>query len=68
MKKNLGTIDQLVRFVIAFIALSLYLADCISGWLALLLLGVLMTTTLFKFCPLYSIFNINTIKKRKRRD
>lgn len=65
MKKNIGTKDQMLRFLIAFIALSLYLADCINGWIAILLLVILMATALFSFCPLYRIFNISTKHKHR---
>lgn len=67
MKKNVGTTDQIIRFIVAFLTLTMYLADYINGWLALVLLITMMATALSNFCPLYSLLNITTIKSRKRR-
>lgn len=67
MKKNVGSTDQFLRFLIAFVALSLYFADVINLWLALLLLVVLMATALFNFCPLYNFLGINTRKNKTRK-
>jgi len=63
MKKNVGVKDRFIRFGIAFIAILLYFADCISGTAALLSFAILALTALLDFCPLYGLFGINTIKK-----
>ena len=60
MRKNIGTSDKFIRFIIAFIVLSLYLANVINGWIAVALFVLLMVTALFNFCPLYRLLNIST--------
>ncbi|MBK5270036.1 MAG: DUF2892 domain-containing protein [Bacteroidia bacterium] len=66
MKKNMGSADRTIRFVLAIIIVALYLTNVITGTLALLLLivmGVLIATSLFSFCPMYFPFGISTKKK-----
>ncbi|HOY15405.1 MAG TPA: DUF2892 domain-containing protein [Saprospiraceae bacterium] len=63
MKKNMGTIDKSVRTIIAIILGYLYYTGVISGTLGLVLVivgFVFLLTSLISFCPLYSIFGINT--------
>ncbi|MEZ4908450.1 MAG: DUF2892 domain-containing protein [Saprospiraceae bacterium] len=57
-----------VRILIALVILVLYWQGIITGTLAmvLLLLGIiLLITSLVGYCPLYSIFKINTCKRTK---
>jgi hypothetical protein len=66
MKKNVGKIDTWIRILVALVILVLYYKDIISGTVAivLLVLGiVLLLTSLLGFCPLYTIFKINTGKR-----
>lgn len=66
MKKNMGSIDKAVRIVIALIIAILFYANVITGTLGIILLvlaGVFVATSLINFCPLYSIFGVNTCKK-----
>ena len=68
MKKNIGTIDKIVRIVIALVIVALYFTHVIIGVLAIVLLvfaGVLLLTSLFSFCPLYLPFGIKTCKTKK---
>jgi len=69
MKKNVGKIDTWIRILIALGILVLYWFDKIPSTtlqIILLCLGiVLLLTSLFGFCPLYSILKINTCKKEK---
>ena len=68
MKKNMGTIDKVIRFLIAFVIVVLYYTQVISGVLAIVLLvlsGVMILTSLISFCPMYLPFGINTSKKEK---
>ena len=68
MIKNIGVTDKAIR-VLAGIAIALlYYFNIISGTLALTLMlvaVVLLVTSFINFCPLYSIFKINSIKKGK---
>ncbi|MCF6167883.1 DUF2892 domain-containing protein [Lutibacter sp.] len=66
MKKNMGSVDKIIRVLIAIVIAVLYWQGIISGTLAivLLVLGIVfLLTSLINFCPLYTIFGINTSKK-----
>jgi len=66
MKKNMGSTDQNIRFGLAILIVVLYWTNIISGVLALVLMlvvGVLIITSFFSFCPLYFPFGISTRKK-----
>jgi hypothetical protein len=67
MKANLGTIDKIIRIVVAVLIAILYFTNVITGTLGIILLvlaGVFVLTSLISFCPLYPIFGINTGKKK----
>lgn len=66
MKKNMGSADKIIRVLVAVVIAVLYWQGIISGTLAivLLVLGIVfLLTSLINFCPLYTIFGINTSKK-----
>jgi hypothetical protein len=66
MKKNMGTIDKVIRILIAVVLAILYFTNVISGVLGIVLLVlavVFVLTSLISFCPLYLPFGINTGKK-----
>ena len=66
MKKNMGTIDKLIRVLLAVVVAVLYFTHVISGILAIILLviaGIFIVTSLVSFCPLYWPFKISTTKK-----
>ena len=66
MKKNVGTIDRLIRLMLVVGIVVLYLGGMISGVQSLILgiLAVILAATSFiGFCPLYVPFNFSTIKK-----
>ncbi len=69
MKKNLGTVDKVIRIIIAVGIAVLYFTNVISGTLAIVL-GILavvfVLTSFISFCPLYLPFGINTSKKKRR--
>lgn len=67
MKKNVGTIDKLIRIAIAAIIAILYLTHVISGTLGIVLLilsAILVITSFVGICPLYMPLGLST----KRRD
>lgn len=69
MKKNMGTIDKVIRILIAAVIGVLYFTNTISGTLAIVLGGlaiVFVLTSFISFCPLYLPFGINTFKKKKQ--
>jgi hypothetical protein len=66
MKKNMGTIDKVIRIMVAVVVVILYFTHVISGVLAIVLLAlsaIFVITSLISFCPLYLPFGINTGKK-----
>lgn len=69
MKKNMGTIDRAVRFLVAALIAVLYFTDQISG-VAAIILGifavVFLITSFMSSCPLYFPLKISTIKKSNK--
>lgn len=66
MKKNMGTADKLIRFILAAIVAVLYYFEVIEGIIAIVLLelaGVFILTSFISFCPLYKPFGISTTSK-----
>jgi hypothetical protein len=63
MKKNMGTVDRVVRVLVAVVILILYFTHVISGTLAVILLilgGIFAVTSLLGFCPLYLLSGLST--------
>jgi hypothetical protein len=66
MKKNMGSIDKVIRILFAVAVITLYFTNVISGALAIVLLvlaGIFILTSFISFCPLYLPFGISTRKK-----
>lgn len=63
MKKNVGSVDQIIRFIIG--AVIIIAGYYYGSWWGLIGLLVLATAT-FSFCPAYVPFGINTCKTRKK--
>jgi hypothetical protein len=67
MKQNMGTIDKVIRILVAVVFAILFFAKVITGILGIILLvlaGVFVLTSLISFCPLYWPFGINTGGKK----
>lgn len=65
----MGTIDRIIRIVIAIVIAILYFAGIVSGTLAIILLviaGIFILTSLVSTCPLYLPFGIKTCKVEKK--
>jgi hypothetical protein len=68
MKKNMGSLDQIIRMILAVIIATLYFLNVISGTLAIVLLVfavMLVVTSFISFCPLYVPLNVSTRDKEK---
>jgi hypothetical protein len=68
MTQNMGFTDRIIRVALAAMIAVLYFLNAITGTIAILLLillGILIMTSLFSFCPLYLPFGISTKKKLK---
>jgi hypothetical protein len=67
MKPNMGSADRLIRLALAVIIAALYFTNTIGGTLGIVLLviaGIFILTSLFSYCPIYSIFGISTCPAR----
>ena len=69
MRKNVGTIDRVIRIVLALVILILLLAHKLTGGTAFLL-GFIAVVMLFtgttSFCPCYIRLNIKTVKEEEK--
>jgi len=64
----MGTVDKVVRILVAIVIAGLYFGNLISGTVAIVLLvlaGVFILTSFMSYCPLYAPFGISTRKKEK---
>lgn len=65
MKKNMGTADRIFRLAVVAALVALFATGTISGiWgtVALVAAGIFALTSLFGFCPLYTLVGIKTCK------
>ena len=68
MKKNVGSVDKIVRIIIAVVFVALYFLGLTSGVLGLILIGlaaIFVLTSIVSFCPLYLPFGISTCKAKE---
>jgi hypothetical protein len=68
MKVNMGSIDRIIRLIIAVILAAFYFTDTITGTTAIVFLAiaaVFTLTSLFSFCPLYTLLGFNTCGIKK---
>jgi hypothetical protein len=68
MKKNMGTIDKIIRIALAAVVAILYFTGVVSETLGIVLLvfaAVFVLTSLVGFCPLYPVVGLNTGKKKE---
>jgi hypothetical protein len=67
MKKNMGSIDKIVRVIVAVVIGVLYFMDQITGTAAIILgifAVIFLLTSAIGFCPLYLPLKLSTIKKK----
>jgi hypothetical protein len=65
MKQNMGSIDRVLRIIIALAVATLYFTDQINGTAAIILglfAVIFMLTSFVGFCPLYVPLKISTKK------
>lgn len=68
MKKNMGSLDKLIRTAIALVIAILYFTNVITGTVAIVLALVaiiFLLTSLVNFCPIYAIFGASTCKTKE---
>lgn len=67
--KNMGTIDRVIRIILALVILYLYMTGKIGGTTAtigLIVSAIFILTSFFSFCPLYYPFNLSTRRHRQK--
>lgn len=65
LNKNVGSIDRIIRLVLAALFLVLYFGGFVTGVLGIILLVlavIFILTSVVSFCPLYSLFKLSTRK------
>lgn len=68
MKKNMGSTDKVVRVIVAIMVALLVYFQIVTGTLAYILIAVatiFVLTSAVGFCPLYSLFGLNTCKVKQ---
>ena len=68
MKKNMGKTDKAIRLIAAAVIAVLLFTKVITGTLVIILFilaVVFVVTSLISFCPLYTLFGINTLPPKK---
>lgn len=69
MKKNMGTIDKVIRILLALTFIYLYANELITGTFGLILMFVTLffnVSSIVGYCPLYAALGINTCPTNKR--
>lgn len=70
MKKNMGSVDRIIRVVLAIVFGVLFFTKMVTGvfGIILLVLGVVFLLTSFvSFCPLYLPFGISTCSTKEQK-
>ena len=63
----MGTTDKVIRLIVAIVFAVLYFTNIVTGTLGLVLVAlgaIFVLTSLISFCPLYTLFGINTCPKK----
>jgi len=67
MKANIGSLDKVIRIILAIAFAMLYITKMVEGTLGIILLivgGVLLLTSIINFCPLYAILGWSSGKEK----
>ena len=68
MKKNMGSADRIIRFLLAAVFAYLYFAGIVTGTFGIILVvlgAIFVITSLVSFCPLYALVGLNTCPVKK---
>jgi Inner membrane protein YgaP-like, transmembrane domain len=63
MKLNMGTVDRVIRTLLAIVIAILYFTNVIAGTLGLVLgvvAVVMLLTGVISFCPIYAMLGLST--------
>jgi hypothetical protein len=65
MTQNMGTVDRVIRVILAIVVILLYQEGSITG-IAAIILGIIaaifIITSIVGYCPLYVLLKISTRK------
>lgn len=67
MKKNMGNTDRIIRVIAAIVFAVLYFTGTVTGTFGIILVvlgAVFLATSFISFCPLYTLFGMNTGGKK----
>lgn len=68
MGKNVGTVDKIIRILLAIVLFAVAYFGIVEGTLAIVAYvagGIMLVTSLINSCPLYSIFGISSCPLKK---
>jgi len=71
MKKNMGSLDRILRTIGAVVLAVLIGMKVVTGplaWITGIIAIILVLTSLISFCPLYVPFRISTLKVSKKKE
>jgi hypothetical protein len=69
VKKNVNSIDKVIRILLAIVLGVLIFTSQVTGILAIVLgvlAVVLVLTSVLSFCPIYALLNLSTVKKSEK--
>ena len=69
MTKNMGSVDKIIRLIIAALFIVLYFTGTVTGTVGIILLilaAVFILTSLISSCPLYLPFGLKTTCEKKK--
>lgn len=64
----MGTADRIVRVLLAAVFAYLYFSGTVTGILGIILVvlgAVFVLTSIFSFCPLYTLVGLNTCPRKQ---
>jgi hypothetical protein len=67
MKKNVGTVEKVIRLLVAAVFIILFATKVVTGTLGIILLvlaGIFIFTSLAGWCPIWALFKISTVAKK----
>ena len=68
MKKNVGSIDKVVRLLLAALFIILFVTNVVSGLFGYILLAlgaIFILTSLVSWCPIWAALGFNTCPVKK---
>lgn len=66
----MGTIDRIVRVILAAVFAGLYFTNVVTGTLGIILLvlgAVFLLTSAVSFCPIYTLIGCNTCSVKENK-